>query len=71
MAGAVDVIRLQVIEGVTGFVVHSVEGTESQIAQLLRDSRLCEPMGKNGHEHVKENFRVLLTSRREVRDGVL
>jgi trehalose synthase len=67
VAGAVGGIRLQVIEGVTGFLVHSVEGAANQIGQLLRDRRLRERMGQNGHEHVKENF--LLT--RQVRDYIL
>jgi trehalose synthase len=67
VAGAVGGIRLQVLEGVTGFLVHSVEGAANQIAQLLRDRRLRERMGQNGHEHVKENF--LLT--RQVRDYIL
>ena len=67
VAGAVGGIRLQVIEGVTGFLVHSVEGAASQIAQLLRDRRLRERMGENGHEHVKQNF--LIT--RHVRDYIL
>lgn len=67
VAGAVGGIRLQVIEGLTGFLVHSVEGAATQIAQLLRDRRLRERMGQNGHEHVKENF--LLT--RHVRDYIL
>jgi trehalose synthase len=67
VAGAVGGIRLQVLDGVTGFLVHSIEGAANQIAQLLRDRRLRERMGQNGHEHVKENF--LLT--RQVRDYIL
>jgi trehalose synthase len=67
VAGAVGGIRLQVIDGVTGFLVHSVEGCANQVSQLLRDRRLRERMGENGHEHVKENF--LIT--RHMRDYIL
>jgi trehalose synthase len=67
VAGAVGGIRLQVIDGVTGFLVHSVEGTANQIGQLLRDRKLRERLGRNGHNHVKQNF--LLT--RHVRDYIL
>jgi trehalose synthase len=67
VASAVGGIRFQVIDGITGFLVHSVEGTANQIAQLLRDRRLRERLGENGHNHVKQNF--LLT--RHVRDYIL
>jgi trehalose synthase len=56
-----------VIDGVTGFLVHSIEGAATQIAQLLRDRRIRERIGENGYEHVKQNF--LLT--RHVKDYIL
>jgi trehalose synthase len=67
VAGAVGGIKIQVIDGVTGFLVHSIEGAATQIAQLLRDRRLRERMGENGYEHVKQNF--LLT--RHVKDYMM
>jgi trehalose synthase len=67
VAGAVGGIRLQVIDGVTGFLVHSIEGAANQVSQLLRDRKLRERIGENGHEHVRHNF--LLT--RHVRDYIL
>lgn len=67
VASAVGGIRLQVIDGITGFLVHSVEGTANQVALLLRDRRLRERLGENGRNHVKQNF--LLT--RHVRDYIL
>jgi hypothetical protein len=67
VAGAVGGIKIQVIDGVTGFLVHSIEGAATQIAQLLRDRRLRERMGENGYEHVKQNF--LLT--RHVKEYML
>jgi trehalose synthase len=58
IGGAVGGIKLQVIDGVTGFLVHSPEGAATRIAQLLKDRKLREHMGENGHEHVKQNFLV-------------
>jgi trehalose synthase len=67
IGGAVGGIRLQVIHGVTGFLVHSPEGAAMRAAQLLADDGLRRRMGENGYLHVKQNF--LLT--RHVKDYVL
>jgi len=67
IGGAVGGIKLQVIDGVTGFLVHSPEGAATRIAQLLRDSKLRERMGENGYQHVRQNF--LMT--RQVKDALL
>jgi trehalose synthase len=67
IGGAVGGIKLQVIDGVTGFLVHSPEGAGNRIVQLLADRRLREKLGENGHQHVKQNF--LLT--RHVTDYLL
>ncbi|HYW42516.1 MAG TPA: glycosyltransferase [Bryobacteraceae bacterium] len=67
VAGAVGGIKLQVIDGVTGFLVHSPEGAANRVAQLLGDRKLREKLGENGYQHVKQNF--LLT--RHVKDYVL
>jgi trehalose synthase len=67
IGGAVGGIKLQIINGVTGFLVHSAEGAASRIAQLLGDRRLRENLGENGYQHVKQNF--LLT--RHVKDYLL
>ena len=67
IGGAVGGIKLQVIDGVTGFLVHSAEGAANRIAQLLGDRKLRERLGENGYLHVKQNF--LLT--RHVKDYVL
>ncbi|HYM07732.1 MAG TPA: glycosyltransferase [Terriglobales bacterium] len=58
VGSAVGGIKLQVIDGETGFLVHSVEGTASRISQLLMDRRLRERLGQNGYEHVRQNFLV-------------
>jgi trehalose synthase len=67
IGGAVGGIKLQVIHGVTGYLVHSPEGAAQRAAQLLGDPALRERMGENGHQHVKQNF--LLT--RHVKDYML
>jgi trehalose synthase len=67
IGGAVGGIKLQVIDGVTGFLVHSAEGCANRIAQLVGDRKLRERLGENGYLHVKQNF--LLT--RHVKDYVL
>jgi trehalose synthase len=60
IAGAVGGIPTQVIHKLTGVLVHSIEGCAYQIRYLLTHPEFAEQMGKNGHEHVKENF--LMTS---------
>jgi trehalose synthase len=67
IGGAVGGIKMQVIDGVTGFLVHSPEGAANRIAQLLRDRKLRDHMGEIGHRHVLQNFLVT----RQVRDAIL
>jgi trehalose synthase len=67
IGGAVGGIKLQVIDGVTGYLVHSPEGAAHRALQLLADPVLRRQMGENGFEHVKQNF--LLT--RHVKDYLL
>jgi trehalose synthase len=67
IGGAVGGIRVQVLNGVTGFLVHSPEGAGSRAVQLLADPELARRLGENGHQHVKQNF--LLT--RHVKDYLL
>ena len=67
VGGAVGGIKLQVLDGVTGFLVHSPEGAAHRIAQLLRDRKLRERMGEIGHQHVEQNFLVT----RQVKDAIL
>jgi len=67
IGGAVGGIKLQVINGVTGFLVHSPEGAANRAIQLLSNPSMRKSMGANGHEHVRQNF--LLT--RHVKDYLL
>jgi trehalose synthase len=56
IASAVGGIPNQVIHKLTGALVHSVEGCAYQIRYLLTHPEFAQQLGKNGHEHVKENF---------------
>jgi trehalose synthase len=67
IGGAVGGIRTQILDGVTGFLVHSPEGAAHRMLQLLSDQALREHLGANGYLHVKQNF--LLT--RHVKDYIL
>ena len=67
IGGAVGGIRLQLLNGVTGFLVHSPEGAANRAVELLGDPELRDAVGAAGHEHVKENF---LTTR-HIRDYLL
>ena len=67
IGGSVGGIKLQLLNGVTGFLVHSPEGAANRAIELLGDKSLRQTIGSNGHQHVRENF---LTTR-HVRDYLL
>jgi trehalose synthase len=56
VAGAVGGIPNQIIHKLTGMLVHSIEGCAYQIRYLLTHPEFATQLGKNGREHVKENF---------------
>ncbi len=58
IAGAVGGIPNQIIQKLTGMLVHSVEGCAYQIRYLLTHPEFAQQLGKNGREHVKENFLI-------------
>jgi trehalose synthase len=67
IGGAVGGIKLQIINGLTGFLVHSPEGAANRAVELLSNPELRQKLGENGRRHVKENF--LIT--RHVKDYML
>jgi trehalose synthase len=67
IGSAVGGIKRQVVDGITGFLVHSPEGAGNRAAELLSDPELCTRLGENGREHVKQNFLVT----RHVKDYLL
>lgn len=64
IGGAVGGIPLQITHGVTGFLVHSIEGAAFRIRQLLNNTDMAERMGQQAREYVRQYF--LIT--RQVRD---
>ena len=64
IAGAVGGIPNQIISKLTGMLVHSVEGCAYQIRYLLTHPEFAAQLGRNGHEHVKENFLMTTNLRR-------
>ncbi|MGH9497940.1 MAG: glycosyltransferase [Terriglobales bacterium] len=56
IASAVGGIPNQIINKLTGVLVHSVEGCAYQIRYLLTHADFAKRLGENGREHVKENF---------------
>lgn len=64
IGGATGGIPLQITHGVTGFLVHSVEGAAFRMRQLLNNPEMAKRMGENAREYVRKNF--LIT--RQIRD---
>lgn len=64
VGGAAGGIPLQIIHGVTGFLVYSIEGAAFRIRQLLNDPEMGRSIGTAGREYVRNNF--LIT--RQMRD---
>jgi trehalose synthase len=64
VGGAAGGIPLQIIHGVTGFLVYSVEGAAFRIRQILNDPAMGRAIGAAAREYVRNNF--LIT--RQMRD---
>src|SRR5216684_2997462 len=64
IAGAVGGIPNQVIQKLTGVLVHSVEGCAYQIRYLLTHPEFADQLGRNGREHAKENFLITVNLKR-------
>jgi trehalose synthase len=64
IAGDVGGIPSQVIHKLTGMLVHSVEECAEQIRYLLTHPKVAAELGKNGREHVKENFLMSSNAKR-------
>jgi trehalose synthase len=56
IGGDVGGIRLQVVNGHTGFLVHTPEGAAHRIRYLLANPETMWNMGVKGREYVRENF---------------
>jgi trehalose synthase len=51
-------ISVQIIHGVTGFLVSSTEGAGFRMLTLLENPDLARRMGEEGREHVRRNFLI-------------
>ncbi len=58
IGSAVGGITVQVIDDVTGYLVHTVEGAAFRIRHLLNNPELIARMGGAAREHVRRNFLV-------------
>jgi trehalose synthase len=58
VAGAVGGINVQIQDGVTGLLVHSVEGTAYALRRLLGDPELRVGMGILAREHARRNLLI-------------
>jgi trehalose synthase len=58
VGGAVGGIPLQIVHGVTGFLIHSVEGAAFRIRQLINNPDMSAAMGESGKEYVRRNFLI-------------
>jgi len=51
-------IPLQVIDGLTGYLVDGLEEAVERVVKLIRMPWLARTLGRNGVEHVKNNFLI-------------
>jgi len=58
IGGATGGITVQILYGVTGYTVNSVEGAAYRIRYLLSNPALMRKMGEAGREHVRRNFLI-------------
>lgn len=54
-------IPLQIIEGMTGFLIESLDEAATRVQSLIKMPWLARQLGRNGTEHVRQNF--LITKR--------
>ena len=58
VGGNVGGIPLQVIDGITGFLVNTGEEAAEKTLYLLKNPKEAKEMGKRGREHVLRNFLI-------------
>jgi trehalose synthase len=58
VGGNVGGIPLQIIDGVNGFLVNTVEETAERILYLLKHPAEAKEMGAKGKEHILKNFLI-------------
>ena len=58
IGGAVGGIASQIVQGVTGYLVHSIEGAAFRIRYLLNHPEVIAKMGADAREFVRQNFLI-------------
>jgi trehalose synthase len=58
VGGTAGGIAEQIVDGVTGYTVHSIEGAAFRIRHLLNNPGLSQRMGGAAREHVRRNFLI-------------
>jgi len=58
IASAVGGIPLQITHKYSGILTYTIDGTAYYLKQLLNEKEFREKLGKNGHEHIKNNFLI-------------
>ncbi len=56
IGGSVGGIPYQIEDGISGFLVSSIEEAAQRIVQLVKDEKLRRRMGQKAHERVKQRF---------------
>jgi trehalose synthase len=56
VGGRAGGICLQIVDGVTGYLVDDIEGCATRTLELLRDPERAHTMGEAGRELVREKF---------------
>ncbi len=59
IGGNVGGIKLQIEDGVNGFLVNSIDETAERILYLLKNPKKAAEMGQKGHEKVKKEFLLI------------
>jgi trehalose synthase len=58
IAGAVGGIPLQITHKYSGILTRTIEGTAFWIKQLIQEPDFARRLGKNGREHIRNNFLI-------------
>lgn len=58
IGGTAGGVSAQIVDGATGFIVHSVEGAAFRIRYLLSNPGVMTRMGATAKEHVRRNFLI-------------
>ena len=67
IAGRAGGLKLQVLDGETGFLIDSTEECAERALSVLQDSDMAEEMGRQAREHVRENFLITRVLRDNLR----